>query len=97
MELEKSDIWRRHQLAVVERIHVDVARYTHLVILGMGLCGAAYLASWAAVLVLGPDHDTSMPVALVASLSAAAVVLIAPAFALAVGVEWYLRGRLNRL
>ena len=30
MELEKSDAWRRHQLAAVERMQRDLARYTHL-------------------------------------------------------------------
>jgi hypothetical protein len=94
MELEKSDAWRRHQRATVERMHKDLARYTHPVIRGVGLFGVAYLASWAAIIVLGAGA-VSMPVAMVAALSGAVVVLGAPAFALAVGVERYVRGRLE--
>lgn len=92
MELEKSDVWRRHQLAVMERMHLDTTRYTHPVI--RGLCGVAYLASWAAIVVLGPDGGVTVPVALVAGLSAMVVVLGAPAFVLAVGVERVLCSRL---
>ena len=94
MELEKSDVWRRHQLAVMERMHLDTTRYTHPVIRGVGLCGVAYLASWVAIVVLGPDGGVTVPVALVAGLSAMVVVLGAPAFVLAVGVERVLRSRL---
>ena len=95
MELERSDVWRRHQLAAVERMQKDLSRYTHPVIRVLGLSGMAYLASWAAVMVLGPDDGVSMPVSLVAGFSAAVVVLGAPALVLAVGVERSLRGRLE--
>lgn len=94
MELEKSDAWRRHQLAAVERMQRDLARYTHPVIRATGLCGAAYLASWAAVMLLGAG-GVSMPVAVIVAMSGAVVVLGAPAFALAMGVERYVRGRLD--
>lgn len=94
MEHKKSEMWRRHQMAVVERMQKDLARYTHLVIRAMGLYAVVYLASWVAILMPGPD-GVSTPVALVAGLSAMVVALGAPAFALAVGVERYLRGRLN--
>ena len=93
-ELEKSDAWRRHQLAAVERMQRDLARYTHLVIRAVGLCGVAYLASWAVVMAIGSEA-VSMLMAWVAALAAAGVVLGSPAFALAVGVERYLRGRLD--
>jgi hypothetical protein len=94
MKLEKSDAWRRHQLAAVERMQKDLARYTHPVIRGLGYFGVAYLASWAAVIVLGAGA-VSIPVAVIAVLSGAGVVLGAPAFALAVGVERYVRGRVD--
>jgi ethanolamine ammonia-lyase large subunit len=67
MEIEKSDAWQRHQLAAVERMQRDLARYTQPVIRVVGLCGVAYL------------------------------VLGAPVFVLAVGVEQYFRGRLARI
>ncbi len=94
MEIEKSDAWQRHQLATVERMQRDLARLTHPVIRAVGLCGVAYLASWAVVMVLGADAGAMV---VVAAMSAAVLVLVAPAFALAVGVERYLRGRLEKV
>lgn len=94
MEIEKSDAWHRHQLATVERMQRDLARYTHPLIRGVGLCGVAYLASWTAVLVLGAGAGT---MAVVAAVAAVVLVLSAPAFALAVGIERYFRGRLERI
>ena len=41
MEIEKSDAWQRHQLATVERMQRDLARWTHPVIRAVGLCGVA--------------------------------------------------------
>lgn len=93
MELEKSDVWRRHQLAAIERLQRDLARYTHPVIRAVGLCGVAYLASWTVLMAMGSGAE-SMPMAWVAAPAAAVVVLGSPAFALAVGLERYLRGRL---
>jgi len=92
MEIEKSDAWQRHQLATVERMQRDLARLTHPVIRVVGLCGVAYMASWA-VLVFKGDAGAMVVVTAVA---AAVLVLVAPAFALAVGVERYLRGRVTR-
>lgn len=92
MEIEKSDAWQRQQMATVERMQRDLARLTHLVIRAVGLCGVAYLASWAAMMVLGAAAGAMV---VVAAVSAAALALGAPAFALAVGVERYLRGRLE--
>lgn len=93
MEIEKSDAWQRHQMATVERMQRDLARYTHPVIRAVGLCGVAYLASWAVVMVLGAAAGAMV---VVAAVSAAALVLVAPAFVLAVGVERYFRGRVSR-
>ncbi|WP_377400776.1 hypothetical protein [Plastorhodobacter daqingensis] len=92
MKIEKSDVWQRHQLAAVESMQRDLARYTHPVIRAVGLCGVAYLASWAVVLVLGSGAGAMV---VVAAVSAAVLVLGAPAFALAVWVERYLRRRLE--
>lgn len=92
MEIEKSDAWQRHQMATVERMQRDLARYTHPVIRAVGLCGVAYLASWAAVMVMGAAAGATV---VVAAVSAAALVLGAPAFVLAIGVERYARGRLE--
>ena len=94
MEIEKSDAWQRHQMATVERMQRDLARYTHPVIRAVGLCGVAYLASWVVVMVLGAGAGAMV---VVAALSATVVVLGAPAFALAVGVEQYFRGRFARI
>lgn len=92
MEIEKSDAWQRHQLATAERMQRDLARLTHPLIRGVGMCGVAYLASWA--MVLGAGAGT---MAVVAAVAAVVLVLSAPAFALAVGVERYFRGRLERI
>lgn len=92
MEIEKSDAWQRHQLAAIERMQRDLARWTHLVIRAVGLCGVAYLASWAVVIVLGASAGATVAVAAV---SAAALVLGAPAFVLAMAVERCFRGRLE--
>ena len=89
MEIEKSNAWQRHQLATVERMQRDLARYTHPVIRAVGLCGVAYLASWAVVMVLGPAAGATV---IVAVMSAAVLVLGAPAFVLAVAVERYFWG-----
>jgi type IV secretory pathway VirB6-like protein len=94
MEIEKSDAWQRHQLAAVEPMQRDLARYTQPVIRVVGLCGVAYLASWAVVIVLGAG---AMAIVVVAAMSAAVLVLGAPVFVLAVGVEQYFRGRLARI
>ena len=93
MEIEKSDAWLRHQMAMVERMQRDLARLTHPVIRTVGLCGVAYLAS-CVVMVLGAGAGAMV---VVAAVSAAVVVLGAPAFALAVGVEQYFRGRSARI
>jgi hypothetical protein len=94
MKIEKSSSWKRHHMAVVERMQRDLARLTHPVIRVVGLCGVAYLASWAVVMVLGAAAGSMV---VVAAVSAAALVLGAPAFALAVAVERYFRGRLARI
>ena len=92
MEIEKSDAWKRHQLATLERMQRDLARLTHPVIRAVGLCGVAYLASWAVVIVLGASAGATV---VVAAVSAAALVLGAPAFVLAMAVERCFRGRLE--
>ncbi len=92
MKIEKSDVWQRHQLATLERMQRDLARWTHPVIRAVGLCGVAYLASWAVVMVLGAGAGAMV---VVAAVSAAVLMLGAPAFVLAVGVERYARGRLE--
>lgn len=92
MEIEKIDAWQRHQMAAVERMQRDLARYTHPVMRAVGLCGVAYVASWAVVMVLGVE---AMAMMAVVAVSAAVLVLGAPACALADGVERYLRGRLE--
>lgn len=91
MEIEKSDAWQRHQLATLERMQRDLARLTHPVIRAVGLCGVAYLASWAVVIF---KADVG-PMAAVAAISAAVLLLGAPAFVLAVKVERHLRKRLE--
>jgi len=92
MEIEKSDAWQRHQMATVERMQRDLARWTHPVIRAVGLCGVAYLASWAVVMALGAAAGAMV---VVAAVSAAVQLLGAAGFALAGGVERYLRGRLE--
>jgi hypothetical protein len=94
MGIEKSVAWQRHQLATMERMQRDLACYTHPVIRVVGLCGVAYLASWAVVMVLGAG---TWAMVVVAAVSAAALVLGAPAFVLAVGLERYARGRLEKV
>jgi hypothetical protein len=94
IKIEKSDTWQQHQLAAVERMQRDLARFTHPVIRGVGMCGVAYLTSWLVVMVLGAG-GVSMAVVVVAGLSAAVVALGAPAFALTLAVEQYLRERLH--
>ena len=94
MAIETSVAWQRHQLATVERIQRDLARYTHPVIRAVGLCGVAYLASWVVVMVLGVAAGAMV---VVAAVFAAVLVLGAPAFVLAVGVERYARGRVARI
>ncbi|MGP9791833.1 hypothetical protein [Roseinatronobacter sp. NSM] len=70
----------------------DLACLADPVIRAVGLCGVAYLASWAVVIVLGADAGAMV---VVAAVSAAVLVLGAPAFVLAVGVERYFRGRVE--
>ena len=92
VEIGTSVAWQRHQLATVERIQRDLARYTHPVIRAVGLCGVAYLASWVVVMVLGVAAGA---IVVVSAVSAAVVLLGAPAFVLAVKVERYFRERLD--
>lgn len=89
MDLRQSETWQRHQLAVTEHMQADIARYTHPVMRTVSLCGVAYLTAWAALMCGAP-----VMVALVAGLTAAIVLLGAPAFVLAAGIEWYFHRRL---
>ncbi len=95
MELKQTEAWQRHQMATTERMQADVGRYTRPVMRVMGVCSLAYLASWG--LVWAVEADGRAPVVAVAGLSGVVVVLGAPAFALAVGVEGYFRQRLRAM
>ena len=95
MELKQTQAWQRHQMATMERMQADVGRYTRPVMRVMGVCSLAYLTSWGLVWTLGTDGGTA--VVAVAGLSGVVVVLGAPAFALAVGVEGYFRRRLRAM
>lgn len=93
MELKQTEAWQRHQMATTERMQAEVGRYTQPVMRAMGVCSLAYLASWGLMWVFGAEGRA--PVVAVAGLSGVVVVLGAPAFALAVGVEGYFRRRMR--
>lgn len=95
MELKQTEAWQRHQMATTERMQADVGRYTRPVMRVMGVCSVAYLASWG--LVGASGTDVGAPMVAVAGLSGLVLVLGAPAYALAVGVEGYFRQRLRAM
>lgn len=96
MEIKQSQTWQRHQLAATERMQAEVGRYTRPVMSLMSIGSLVYLMTWGPVWILGAENTTWLPL-LVAALSACAMAIAAPAFALAVGIEGYFKRRLRQL
>lgn len=94
MELKQTEAWQRHQMATTERMQAEVGRFTRPVMRVMGLCSLAYLASWGLVWASGADGSA---VVAVAGVSGSVVVLGAPAFALAAGLEGHFRQKLRAM
>lgn len=97
MELKRPQAWQRHQLAAIERMKADISRYTDPVIHIMGICSLVYLATWCPIWIFWAEGGAPWLPLLVATLSGIVVVITAPVFALAVGIERYLCRRLQQL
>ena len=97
MDLRQPESWQRHQLAATERMQTDIGRYTRPVISIMGISSLVYLMTWGPLVTFwGAGNMPWLPL-LTAALSACVTTLVAPAFALAVGIESYFCRRLRLL
>ena len=79
--------WQRQKMAVIERLHNDLARFTAPIFHIVLFAAVIYLPCFALVMVGG-----AVPVGALAALlaiSTAALVIASPAFALAVSIEAY--------
>lgn len=87
--------WQRQKMVVIERLHSDLARFTDPIFHIVLFAAVIYLPCFALVMVGG-----AVPVGALAALlaiSTVALVIAAPAFALAASIEGYFRCRLRLL
>ena len=87
--------WQRQKMVVIERLHNDLARFTDPIFHIVLFAAVIYLPCFALVMVGG-----AVPVGALAALlavSTVALVIAAPAFALAASIKGYFRCRLRLL
>ncbi|CRL12481.1 hypothetical protein NIT7321_03358 [Phaeobacter italicus] len=97
MDMRQPEAWQRHQLALTERMQIDVGRYTRPVMSIMATCSLVYLMTWGPLCAFWEvGHMPWLPL-LVAAFSGLIVAMAFPAFALAVGIERYFCRRLRSL
>lgn len=87
--------WHRQNLVALERVHQDITRFTGPVVHIFTIAAAIYLPCYAK-LILFAAPSTSDPMMVLLALSAIALVLVSPAFALAATVEVYFTRRIAR-
>ena len=96
MKMHITDLphWQRQKMAVIERLHSDLARFTDPVFHLVLFAAVIYLPCFA--LVIGGAVPIGALAALLA-ISTVALVIASPAYALAVGIETYFQRRLRQL
>lgn len=87
--------WHRQNLVALERIHQDIARLTGPVFHIVTIAAAIYLPCYAKLMLFSAPGALD-PMIVLLALSAVALVLVSPAFALAATVEIYFMRRIAR-
>lgn len=95
MQVTQSPQWHRQTLVTLERIHHDIARFTGPVFHIVTIAAAIYLPCYAKLMLFSAPGALD-PVMVLLALSAVALVLVSPAFALAATVEVYFTRRIAR-
>ncbi|WP_150282682.1 hypothetical protein [Salipiger aestuarii] len=85
----------RQKLVILERVQHDVGRFTNPVFNLFVIAAAIYLPCYAK-LMLFSSYGTLDPLSVLLALSAIALVLMTPAFALAATVEVYFASRIAK-
>lgn len=84
---------QRQKLAILERLRHDVGRFTNPVLNAFLIAAAVYLPCFAKLMIFSTS-GTLDPLNVLLALSAIAIVLMTPAFALAAAVEVYFARRI---
>jgi uncharacterized membrane protein YukC len=95
VQVTQSPQWHRQNLVTLERIHYDIARFTGPVFHIVTIAASIYLPCYAKLMLFSAPGALD-PMMVLLALSAAALVLVSPAFALAATVEVYLTRRVAR-
>lgn len=95
MQITQSPQWHRQNLVALERIHHDIARFTGPVFQFVTIAAAIYLPCYAKLMLFSAPGALD-PMMVLLTLSAVALVLVSPAFALAATVEVYFSRRIAR-
>ena len=95
MQVVKSPQWHRQNLITLERIHHDITRFTGPVFHFFTIAAAMYLPCYAKLMLFSAPGALD-PMMVLLALSAVALVLVSPAFALAATVEVYFARRIAR-
>ncbi len=95
MQVTQSPRWHRQNLVALERIHQDIARLTGPVFHFFTIAAAIYLPCYAKLMLFSAPGALD-PMLVLLALSAVALVLVSPAFALAATLEVYFTRRIAR-
>lgn len=88
MMLSNIPHMQRQKLVILERVRHDVGRFTNPVFNAFLIAAAIYLPCYAK-LILFSTSGTLDPLSVLLALSAIALVLLSPVFALAASIEFY--------
>ena len=95
MQITDLPHWQRQKRVVIERIHNELARYTDPIFHIVLFAAVIYLPCFGLVMVGG-----AVPVGALAALlaiSTAALVIVSPAFVLAISIEAYFQRRMAQI
>ena len=95
MQVTQLPQWHRQNLVTLERIHHDIARLTGPIFHIVTIAAAIYLPCYAKLMLFSAPGALD-PMMVLLALSAVALVLVSPAFALAATVEIYFIRRIAR-
>lgn len=87
MDLTVTRNWKSHQLATTEMMQREIARFTHPVLFTVAIVSLAYLALWALVYCFWETGFLPGLFPLAAAGTGLAVLVLFPAFVLALGIE----------
>lgn len=95
MDFTHTKTWQCHQLASTEKMQREITRFTRPVLIAAAAVSLAYLAIWALVYNFWDAGILPGLLPLAAAVTGFAVVILFPAFALALGIEQYFEKRLR--